>query len=239
MPASTSTMLTLAHANASARLPKSVINAHTATPTTHAVRKQPSRNVPSASQPGWSTWKPKAHRPSAASRTNTARLRTMPTIQDPSVRWRMPIGARNWCLRDFDQTSSRNARVTSSWQTLTIDNAIVPTSTNDACASVSSRNRDIRPIESTPTIGQKSSSKKKNTLRAPISAFRSVTAQTASSSFRQLNEDLLELRLADLHVLDDDALGVKRAQDLRQPLLGLVPGALAPAVRLHTPAHPH
>src|SRR5215475_3480652 len=40
MPASTRTMFTLAHANASARLPKSVMRAHTATPTTQAVRKQ-------------------------------------------------------------------------------------------------------------------------------------------------------------------------------------------------------
>src|SRR5258705_13299104 len=87
-------------------------------------------------------------------------------------------------------------------------------------------------MESTPTIGQNSSSKKKNTLRAPMRAFRSVTAQTASSSFRQLNEDLLELRLAHLHVLDDDPLGVQRAEQLRQPLLGLVHRALDPAAAL-------
>src|SRR4029453_4939042 len=114
---------------------------------------------------------------------------------------------------------------------------MVPTSTNDAWASVSSRNRDIRPIESTPTIGQKSSSKKKNTLRAPIRAFRRVTAQTASSSFRQLNEDLLQLRLVDLHVLDDDALGVQGAEQLGQPLLGLVHRAPDPAVGLDAPEH--
>src|SRR5439155_1685971 len=101
--------------------------------------------------------------------------------------------------------------------------------------SVSSRNRDIRPMDRTPTIGQKSSSKKKNTLRAPMSAFRSVTAQTASSSFRQLNEDLLELRLAHLHVADDDAVGVQRAEQLRQPLLGLVHRALDPPVDLDAP----
>src|SRR5262245_57027431 len=95
----------------------------------------------------------------------------------------------------------------------------------------------MRPIESTPTIGQKISSKKKNTLRAPMSAFRSVTAQTASSSFRQLNEDLLELRLADLHVLDDDPLGMQRAEQLRQPLLGLVHRALDPAVDLRSEEH--
>src|SRR5881296_4638368 len=106
---------------------------------------------------------------------------------------------------------------------------MVPTSTNDACASVSSRNRDMRPMERTPTIGQKSSSKKKNTLRAPMRAFRSVTAQTARSSFRQLNEDLLELRLAHLDVADDDAVGVERAEQLGQPLLGVVHRALDPA----------
>src|SRR2546428_423792 len=99
---------------------------------------------------------------------------------------------------------------------------MVPTSTNDAWASVSSRNRDIRPMERTPTIGQKSSSKKKNTLRAPMSALRSVTAHTARSSFRQLNEDLLQLRLAYLHVANDHAVGEERAQDIREPLLGLV-----------------
>src|SRR5207249_2100762 len=210
-------MLTLAQANASARFPNSVISAQTATPTTHAVRKQPRRNVASASQPGWSTRKSNAHQPSAASSTNTARLRTIPTIQDPSVRWRMPIGARNWCLSDLDQTSSRTAYATSSWQTLTTESAIVPTSTNDACACVSSRNRDIRPIDSTPTIGQKSSSKKKNTLRAPMRAFRSVTAQTASSSLRQRTDDLLELGLA--HVVgrqhDRDPLLAAQAGDVR------------------------
>src|SRR5437870_11910891 len=68
-------------------------------------------------------------------------------------------------------------------------------------------------------------------------AFRSVTAQTASSSLRQLNEDLLELWLADLDVPDDDAVGVKRAQQLRQPLLGLVHRALDPAVDLRAPEH--
>ena len=52
MPASTSTRLTLAHAKASARLPNSVMSAHTATPTTHAVRKQPRRKVGERSHAG-------------------------------------------------------------------------------------------------------------------------------------------------------------------------------------------
>src|SRR4029453_9561262 len=114
---------------------------------------------------------------------------------------------------------------------------MVPTSTNEAWAGVSSRNRDINPMERTPTIGQNSSSKKKNTLRAPMSALRSVTAQTARSSSRQLNEHLLELRLAHLHVTDDDAVGVQRAQDFREPLLGLVHRALDPAVDLDAAEH--
>src|SRR5262252_1987966 len=114
---------------------------------------------------------------------------------------------------------------------------MVPIRTNEAWAGVSSRNRDIRPIESTPTIGQKSSSKKKNTLRAPMSALRRVTAQTARSSPRQLNEDLLELGLAHLDVSDDDPVGVQKTQDLRQPLLGLVHRALDPAVDLDAAEH--
>src|SRR5437879_13347200 len=112
---------------------------------------------------------------------------------------------------------------------------MVPTSTNDACAGVSSRKRDIKPMERTPTTGQNRSSKKKNTLRAPMRAFRSVTAQTARSSFRQLNEDLLELRLAHLQIADEDAVGVQRTEQLRQPLLSLVHCALDPPVTLDAP----
>src|SRR6059036_336225 len=232
MPASTSARFTLAHANASARLPKSVMSAHTATPTTQAVRKQPRRNVASATQPGWSTWKPNAQRPSAASSTNTARLRTIPTTQEPSVRWRMPMGARNWCFSDFDQTSSSTAYATSSWQTLTTESAIVPIRTNDACSGVRCKNRVMRPMDSTPTIGQKRSSKKKNTLREAMSALRTTTAQTASSSARQLNEHLLELRLPHPDVPHHDALRMERAQEVRQPLLGVVHRALDPAGHL-------
>ena len=64
MPASTSTMLTLAQAKASARLPNSVMSAHTATPTTQALRKQPSRNTATGPTPAASTLKsehPGAH----------------------------------------------------------------------------------------------------------------------------------------------------------------------------------
>src|SRR3990172_8760661 len=230
MPASTRTRFTLAHANASARLPNRVISAQTATPTTQAFRKQPRRNAPSASQPGRSTSKPNAHQPRSARSAKIAVPRTIPTTQEPSVRWRIQIGARNWCFMDFDHTSSRTAYATSSWQTFTTDSAIVPTSTNDACSGLRRRKRVMRPMESTPTIGQNSSSKKKNTLRDAMSAFRTSTASTPRSSARQFNEDVLQVRLADLDVPHHHALGVERAQELRQALLRLVHGALHPAV---------
>src|SRR2546427_819588 len=128
MPASTSTRFTLAHANASARLPKSVISAHT--------------------------------------------------------------------------------------NTLTTDSAIVPMRTNDACAGVIPRNFVMSPMETTPTIGQKSSSKKKNTLRDAISALRTTTAHTARRSARQLNEHLLQLGLAHAHVAHGHALGEQLPQQV-------------------------
>ena len=109
MPASTSTRFTLAHANASARLPKSVMSAQTNTPTIHALRKQPNRNSPTAPPPAASTRKSNAHQASTASSVNSRLPRTMPTTQEPTVRWRMPMGARNWCLMDFDQTSISTA----------------------------------------------------------------------------------------------------------------------------------
>src|SRR3990170_4556332 len=230
MPARTSTRFTLAHAKASARLPKSVIRAQTATPTTQAVRKQPRRNIASARHPGSKTRKSNTHQPSTARSTNPVKPRATPTSQEPIVRWRTPIGARNWCFSDFDQTSSRTAYATSSWQTFTTDSASVPTSTKDVWSGVSWRNFDIRPIERTPTTGQKSSSKKKKTLRAPMSAFRSATAQTASSSPRKFNEHLLELRLPHLHIADHDPIRVERAEQLRKALLRLVHRALHPPV---------
>src|SRR2546430_7842002 len=115
------------------------------------------------------------------------------------------MGARNWCFSDFDQTSNRTAYATSSWQTLTTESATVPIRTNDACSGVRWRNRVMRPMDSTPTIGQKRSSKKKNTLREAMSALRTTTAQTASSSARQLTEHLLELRLPHPDVPHHDA----------------------------------
>src|SRR5207302_4628213 len=118
------------------------------------------------------------------------------------------------------------------------DRASVPTSTNDACSAVSPRKRVISPIDSTPTIGQNSSSKKKKTFRMPMSALRTTTAQAASSSARQFNEDLLQLGLAHLEIPDLHALGQQRAQELGHALLGGVHRALDPAAGLASAQHP-
>src|SRR5689334_11268882 len=131
---------------------------------------------------------------------------------------------------DFDQTSISTAYATSSWHTLTTESAIVPISTNEACGRVRPRKRVMSPIDTTPTIGQKRSSKKKNTLRDAISPLRTTTAHTASASARQLNEHLLELRLAHPHVTHGDAFGEQLTQEIRQPLLRVVDGAPGPAV---------
>src|SRR3989441_10785952 len=77
--------------------------------TIHALRKQPNRNSPTAPPPAASTRKSNAHQASTASSVNSRLPRTMPTTQEPTVRWRMPMGARNWGLMDFDQTSIRTA----------------------------------------------------------------------------------------------------------------------------------
>src|SRR5688572_6650835 len=107
---------------------------------------------------------------------------------------------------------------------------MVPTSTKDVWATVRPRKRVMSPMDSTPTMGQKSSSKKKKTLRDAISVLRITTAHTASASPRQLNEHLLQLRLAHLHVAHHHALVVQLPQEVGQPLLGAVHGALHPAV---------
>ena len=86
MPASTSTMLTLAHAKASARLPNSVMSAQTATPTTQAVRKQPSRNTATGPGPAARTFRPNTQAPITDSRTKMTKPRSMPTSQAPAVR---------------------------------------------------------------------------------------------------------------------------------------------------------
>src|SRR6185503_7366555 len=78
-----------------------------------------------------------------------------------------------------------------------------------------------------------SSSKKKNTLRMPMRALRTTTAHAARSSARQLNEYLLQLRLAHLEVAHLHALGLEGAQQLGHALLGVVHRALDPAVGLH------
>src|SRR5258708_30134985 len=107
---------------------------------------------------------------------------------------------------------------------------MVPIRTNEVCAGVIPRNRVMSQMEITPTIGQNSSSKKKNTLRDAMSALRTTTAHTASRSARQLNEHLLQLRLAYAHVADRHALREQLPQQIGQALLGVVHRTLRPAV---------
>src|SRR5438445_11142343 len=107
---------------------------------------------------------------------------------------------------------------------------MVPMRTNDACAGVIPRNFVMSPMETTPTIGQKSSSKKKNTLRDAISAWRTTTAHTARRSARQLNEHLLQLGLAHAHVAHGDALGEQPPQQGGEPLRRVDHRAFRPAV---------
>ena len=73
----------------------------------------------------------------------------------------------------------------------------------------------MRPIDTTPTIGQKSSSKKKKMLRDAISRWRTLKAQTAAVSARQFNEHLLHLRLPHLHAAHRDTLGVELPEQIR------------------------
>src|SRR5919201_1320158 len=113
-----------------------------------------------------------------------------------------------------------------------MDSASVPTSTKAPCSGVRLRKRVMRPIESTPTTGQNTSSKKKNTLRMPMTALRAMTAHAATSSARQLNEDLLQLWLVHLQVAHLDTVLGERPQQLRHPLVGIVHRALDPAVGL-------
>src|SRR5437762_9876040 len=115
---------------------------------------------------------------------------------------------------------------------------MVPISTNEVCAGVRPRNLVISPIDSTPTIGQKSSSKKKKTLRDAISALRTTTAHTASASARQLNEDLLELGLAHAPVADSQPVGEQLAQQVGQALLRVVDRAPRPALRGRAAQYP-
>src|SRR5262245_30450352 len=114
---------------------------------------------------------------------------------------------------------------------------MVPTSTNVPCSGVSPRKRVISPMESTPTTGQNRSSKKKKTLRMPMRALRTTTAHAARSSARQLNEHLLELRLAHLEIAHLDPFALEGPQQLGYALLGVVHRALDPAVRLHAAQH--
>src|SRR5947208_9086618 len=115
---------------------------------------------------------------------------------------------------------------------------MVPSSTKAVASWRSSRKRVMSPMETTPTIGQNSSSKKKNTLRVAIRRLRMANAQTATASARQLNENLLQLGLPHLDALHGSALGQELTQQIGQPLLGVVHGALDPSVPLRATHHP-
>src|SRR5690349_3285972 len=106
---------------------------------------------------------------------------------------------------------------------------MVPMSTKAVSGESRRRKRVMRPMDSTPTTGQKRSSKRKNTLRDAMTRLRKAKAQMATSSARQLNEHLLQLRLAHLHVADHDPLRVQLAEDLGQSLLSRVDGGLDPS----------
>src|SRR3990170_728461 len=111
---------------------------------------------------------------------------------------------------------------------------MVPTRRNAVISGVSSRKRVISPMERTPTLGQKASSKTKKTLRAAINTLRLAKAYTRPASLRQLNEDLLQVGLVHIHVPDHDALLVEPVQDLRKPLVGRIHRQLHPPVLDHT-----
>ena len=60
----------------------------------------------------------------------------------------------------------------------------MPIRTKEVSAGESLRNRVMSPIESTPTVGQKVSSKTKKMLRDAMSRLRSANAQIRISSCR-------------------------------------------------------
>src|SRR5262245_49331433 len=102
---------------------------------------------------------------------------------------------------------------------------------NAVIAGVRSRNRVRSPWESMATPGQKVSSKRKKTLRRAMMMWRWAKADVLTHSRRaasasELNEDLLELWLVDLALADEHALLHEPAQDLGQPLVDGVDGAL-------------
>ena len=77
---------TAAHAEVSARVPKSRTRVQTRSPITSAVRKQPSRNSARGSGPPPMKLKPKAQVPMAAIRLKTMIPRATPTSHEPSAR---------------------------------------------------------------------------------------------------------------------------------------------------------
>ena len=180
MPASTSTKLTLAHAKVSARVPNSMMSAHTATPTDpgrekaaqqeHRQRPRPRRQHVEAEHPAADDRQQDEDDEAAqhpdqpgaggemahADRGQELVLhRLRPDVEQHRV--------GDLELADVDRSRARSCR---------------PARTV-ACSGVSSRKRVMSPMESTPTTGQKSSSKKKNTLRMPMRALRTTTAHAA------------------------------------------------------------
>src|SRR3989304_81643 len=115
-----------------------------------------------------------------------------------------------------------------------VESAMVPIRRNAVISGVSSRKRVISPRESTPTDGQKASSKTKKTFRAAINTLRLAKAYTRPISLRQLNEHLLQVGLVHIHAPDHDALLVEPGQDLRKPLVGRIHRDLDPSVLEHT-----
>src|SRR5262245_8817523 len=102
---------------------------------------------------------------------------------------------------------------------------------NAVIAGVRSRKRVRSPWESMATPGQKVSSNRKKTLRRAMMMLRWANAHVLTHSRRavsasELNEDLLELRFVDLALADEHALFHEPAQDLGQPLVHGVHGAL-------------
>src|SRR3990172_11436255 len=114
-----------------------------------------------------------------------------------------------------------------------VERAMVPTRRNAVISGVSARKRVTSPMESTPTVGKKASSKTKKTFRAAINKLRLAKAYTRPISLRQLNEHLLQVGLVHIHVPDHDALLVEPVQDLRKPLVGRIHRQLHPSVLEH------
>src|SRR4026208_953691 len=102
---------------------------------------------------------------------------------------------------------------------------------NAVICGVRSRKRVRSPCESMATPGQKVSSNSKKTLRCAMMILRWAKAHVLIHSMRAvsasgLNEDLLEIMLLHLAPPEQHTPLDEPAQDLGQPLVGGVHGAL-------------